>query len=97
MVLILKRGKESRCIDSMEVMWKIVAAILNRQITASINFYDFFHGFRVGSGTVTATLKVKLLQYIAALRENILYVIFLDLQKAYDSLDRSSCLEILEG
>ena len=31
------------------------------------------------------------------LREEVLYVIFLDLHKAYDPLDRSSYLEILEG
>ena len=33
----------------------------------------------------------------AALREEVLYVIFLDLHKAYDALDRSRCLDILEG
>ena len=32
-----------------------------------------------------------------ALREEVLYVIFLDLHKAYDALDGSRCLEILEG
>ena len=32
-----------------------------------------------------------------ALREEVLYVIYLDLRKAYDALDRSRCLEILEG
>ena len=26
-----------------------------------------------------------------------MYVIFLDLRKAYDALDRSRCLDILEG
>ena len=31
------------------------------------------------------------------MREEVLYVIFLDLYKAYDALDRSRCLEILEG
>ena len=36
------------------------------------------------------------LQKIAALREAVLYAIFLDLQKAYDALDRSRCLNILE-
>ena len=29
--------------------------------------------------------------------EEVLYVSFLDLHKAYDALSRSSCLEILEG
>ena len=31
------------------------------------------------------------------MREEFLYVIFFDLRKAYDALDRSRCLEILEG
>ena len=55
------------------------------------------HGFREGCGTGTATLKAKLLQQLAAIREEVLYVIFLDLTKAYDALDRSRTLEILKG
>ena len=47
--------------------------------------------------TGTATLKAKLLQQLAAMREEVLYVIFLDLTKAYDALDRSRSLEILKG
>ena len=31
------------------------------------------------------------------MKEEVLYVIFLDLHKAYDALDRSRILEILEG
>ena len=71
--------------------------MLNRRFTASITYHNFLHGFRVGRGTGTATLEAKLLQQIAALREEVLYVIFLDLHKAYDVLDRSRCLIILEG
>ena len=78
-------------------MWKVVAAILNRRLTAYITFHDFLHGFRAGCGTGTGTLKAKLLQQIAAWREEVLYVIFLDLHKAYYALDRFRCLEILEG
>ena len=79
----------------MEVMWKVVVAILNFWLTSSIAFHDFLHRFRAGSGTVTVNFKAKLLQQLAALREEVLYVIFLDLQKSYDALDRSICLEIL--
>ena len=38
-----------------------------------------------------------LIQQVAALREVVLHVIFLDLHKAYDALYRSRCLDILEG
>ena len=78
-------------------MWKVVTAILNLQITASITFHDFLNGFQAGRGTAIVTLEAKLFQQLAALREEVLYVIFLYMHKAYDALDKSRCLEILEG
>ena len=96
-VLIPKGNKDYWGIGLVEVMWKVVAEILNRRLTASITFRDFLHGFWAGHSTGTATLEAKLLQQLAALREEVLYVIFLDLHKVYDALDRSRCLEILEG
>ena len=68
--------------DVVEVMWKVVAVILNRRFTSSITFHGVLHGFRAGRGTGTATLEAKLLQQLAAMREEVLYVIFLDLTKA---------------
>ena len=81
----------------MEVMWKVVAAILHCQLATAITYHAFLHGFREGRGTGTATLEAKLIQQLAAMKEEVLYVIFLDLTKAYDALDRSRRLEILEG
>ena len=96
-VLILKGEKDYRGIGLVEGMWKVVAAILNRWLTASITFHDFLHRFRAGHGTGTATLEAKMLRQLTPLREEVLYVIFLDLNKAYDALDRSRCMKILEG
>ena len=72
MVLIHKGKKEYHGISLVEVMWKVVAAILNRWLTASITLHDFLHGFRAGYGTGTATLETKLLQQLEALREEVL-------------------------
>ena len=94
-VLITKGKKDYRGIGLVEVMWKVVAAILNRRFTASIAYHDFLHWFWAGRGTGTATLEDNMLHQLAALREEVLYVIFLDLHKAYDALDRSRCLEIM--
>ena len=69
----------------------------NCRLTASIIFHNFFHGFWSGRGTGTATIEAKLLHQLAALREEVLYMIFLDMHKAYDALDRYRCLYILEG
>ena len=96
-VLIPKGKKDYQGIGLVEVMWKVVAAIINRRFTPSITYHYALHGLRAGLGTGTTTLEAKLLQQLAALKEEVLYVIFLDLTKAYDALDRSRCLEILEG
>ena len=96
-VLIPKEKKDYWGIGLVEVVWKVVAAILNCRFASSITYHDALHGFRAGRGTGTATLEAKLLQQISAMREEVLYVIFLDLTKAYDNLDSSRCLEILEG
>ena len=97
MVLSPKGKKDYRGIGLVEVMWQLVSEILNFRLTASITFHDFLYGFRAGRGTGTAILEANLLQQLAALREEVLYMIFLDLHKAYDALDRCRCPEILEG
>ena len=41
----------------------------------------------MGWGTETAALEVKLLPQLTAMREAVLFEVFLDIQKAYDALD----------
>ena len=97
-VVMIPKGKgDFRGIELVEVTLKVVAVILHRRLTTGIQLHDGLHGFQEGCGTGTATLETKLLQQLAAMREKVLYVIFLDLTKAYDALDRSRILEILKG
>ena len=92
MFLISKGGGYYRSIDLVEVVWKVVAEILNSRPTAFIIYHNFIHGFWAGRGTGTCTLETKLIQWLAALREDFMYVIFLYLHKAYDALYRDRCL-----
>ena len=48
-------------------------------------------------GTGTATLESKLAQQLAGLAHEPLFHIFMDVRKAYDSMERGCCLEILRG
>ena len=91
-VLIPKVKGAFRGIGLVEVTWKLMTVILHRRLTTGIQLHNVLHGFREGCGTGTATLEAKLLQQLAAMREEVLYVIFLDLTKAYDALDRSRIL-----
>ena len=68
-VLIPKRKRNYRGIGLLEVMWKVVAAILNFRITASITYHDFLHGFWEGCGIGTATLEAKMLQQLGPVRD----------------------------
>ena len=49
----------------------------------------------VGIGMDTASLKAKLFQHLASLKEEVLYYVFLDLRKVYDDMYHKCCLEIL--
>ena len=71
--------------------------ILNRHFNASITFHNTLHGFPEGRGTGTASLKVKLIQQLTAMKGEVLYKIFLDLHKEHDALERDICLDILKG
>ena len=79
----------------VEVLWKTVFSVLNRQLTTTIELHDVLHGFWMGQGVGTADLEATLLQQISAMREAVLFKILLDLQKAYDDLDRDRCLDNL--
>ena len=96
LVLIPKGGGDYLGIGLVEVVWKLVAMILNCCFTASITYHESLHGFRAGHSTGTTTLEVKLIQQVTAMREEVLHAIFLDLHKVYYALDRSRCPEILE-
>ena len=68
-VVLITKDKKDYCVIRLgELMWKLVTAILNCWLIASITFHNFLHGFRSGRGTGTATLEAKLLQKLAALR-----------------------------
>ena len=71
--------------------------MINWRIRAAARFHDVLHGFQVGQVTRTTSLKSKLLHQLVVMREEVLYKVFLDLQKAYETLDQYRCMDILVG
>ena len=71
--------------------------ILDLRFTYSITSHHVLHSFWAGYGTGISSIETKLIHQLSAMREEVLYAIFLYLQKLYGVLDRDRCLEILEG
>ena len=94
-ILIPKRKGDFRGIGLIEGIWKEIAILLNRRITAVILLHDRLHVFWAGRGTGNAALEVNLLQQLMAMREAVLFKVFLDLWKAYDALDQERALNLL--
>ena len=70
---------------------------LNTRLRASLHMHDIIHGFRVVRGTVAAIMELKLAQDLARIYQDTLLLVFLDLRKAYDTVDRERLLITLEG
>ena len=60
-VLITKGGGDYDGIGLLEMVWKVVAVIINCWFTAYINIHNVLHGFWAGNGMGTASLEAKLL------------------------------------
>ena len=60
-----------------------------------IPFHDTLNGFWAGRGTRITTLEAKMLQQLTAIREAVLFEVFLDLRKAYDTFDQERTLDLL--
>ena len=98
LVLIPKSDPgQYRGIALLEILYKLISSIINRRIGSKIKFDDAIHGFRPGRGTGTAIMEAKLLAQLRRRTDEPLFLIFLDLKKAYDTLDRNQAMRILEG
>jgi hypothetical protein len=95
-VLIPKGGGDYWGIGLLEPMWKVCERVMDLCLNA-FDLHNLLHGCRDKRGTGTAGIEAKLAQQLAHLEQAPFYGVFLDLKKAFDSMDRERCLLILEG
>ena len=95
MVLIPNGGVGCRGIGLVEIIWNVCMLIVNSWLRISIVLHDALHGFQKGRGTGTAIVEAKMEQNIAGIVHEPLFQVFIDFWKAYNSLDRERCMEIL--
>ena len=87
MVMIQKGKGEYKGIGLVETIWKVCTSIVNSRLQSSIVLHDALHGFRHGRGTWAAIMEAKLEQQLAGIFHDPLFQVFLEVRKAYNSLD----------
>jgi hypothetical protein len=70
--------------------------IIKERMSNTISFNDMLHGFQPGQGTGTAILEARLLLDQSIQQGRTLSQVLLDLSKAYDTLDRTCTISIVQ-
>ena len=71
----------------MEVIWKLCASIMHNSLRSAIILHGALHGVRQIRGIGTATMEANMDHQLTGLCHEPLFQVFLDVRKAYDSLD----------
>jgi len=96
LVLIPKAEQgQFRGIALLEIPYKVISSIIDTRLT-KIELYDALHGSVKGCDTGTAIMEAKLLSQLRYRIDEPLYMVFIDLKKAFYSLDRERAMPILE-
>lgn len=88
-------GNKYLSVGLVYTVWNICSRFFNQHISSKTYCHPYLHGLRTSRWTNTAILMVKLLMDIWYIEGKTIYQVFLDLRKAYDSVDRDILLEIL--
>ena len=87
LVLIPKGTIDTTGIGLLETLWKVVEAMIDTCLQASLQMHNVIHRFRDGIGTGTAIMELKLAHELFRIDQYPLLLIFLDLTKAYNTMD----------
>lgn len=97
LVLIPKEEQgQSRGIALLDLVCKVVASVINTRITTEVTFHDALQGSVKSQGTGTGMMEAKLISQLRKSSDGPLFMVFLDLKKAFYSLDQEWALLVLE-
>ena len=97
MFLISKGTTDTRGIGLLENLWKVVEALVDTGIGASLQFHGVLHGLRDGRAKGMAIMELNLAQEISIIDSDSLFLLLLDLSEAYYNADRDRLIHTLEG
>jgi hypothetical protein len=85
-------GRGDYCrIGLLESIWKVLERIMDHCLSTT-NLDDSLHRCQNSCGTGTTMIAANLAHQLAHLKQEPFYSIFLDLQKAFDTMHQEQCL-----
>ena len=97
LILISKGSTDTRGVVLLKALWKVVEALIYTCLCAILQMHNVLHRFRARRWMGTAIMKLKRAQNISSIDQDPLFLVFLDLRKAYDTVDQERLLIILKG
>ena len=85
-----------REIGLLEYIYKLISQIINLYLSKAIYFWEKVYEFWEKYRTFTIVGKTKLRIQIATYQLDVLYQVYLDLSKEYDSIDRNKIVQLLK-
>ena len=70
------------------MVWNVFAMVANFSLKRSVTLHDELYRFRAGMGMGNETSEAKLAHKFTGITHHLLFQYYLDVQKAYDSIDR---------
>ena len=97
LVLTPKGNIDTRGIGILKTLWKVVEAIINTQLQASIQFHYVLHGFRSGRGSGMVTVDINISKQLFSINQEPLFLVLFDFRESYNTIDRRRLIRTLEG
>ena len=72
-------------------------ALIDTRLRTSLQVHGVLHGFRSGRGMGTAIMELNLAHEISRIDQYPIFLVLLDLMKAYGTVDRERLLITLKG
>ena len=96
MVIINKGTIDTWGIRLLDILWKVVEALIDTRLCARLQVHDVLYRFRAGICTGTYIMELKFAPKLSSLDRNPVFLVFLDLKKAYDTVKRERLFLTLE-
>ena len=96
LIVVPKGNVDNQGLGILEVLWKVMEAIIDTRIKTAVTFHDFLQGFCAGRERGAVIMELNIAQELESVDQDLPFLVLFDLWKAYKNLDRGHLLQTLE-